>query len=131
MVEINDISTRSEYKYYEYIIIKGSEPRILEDKQALWLALVGEIKTKPGEVQGVGLTTYGCDIYKILGQPINNLVVKDVEYYIEQLIPRYPQIKDIQVDTFLEYSDGKIEIILLVDSIFGKIKESVIIGGPC
>jgi len=131
MSQINDIATRAENKYYEFVIVKGSESRNVEDKVALWQALVGEIKTRPGEVQGVGLTNYGCEIYKILGEPINNLVVKDVEYYINALTPRYPEVRSLEVDTFLEHHDGRIELIILVDSIFGRFKESVVIGGPC
>jgi hypothetical protein len=131
MSQINDIATRAEGNYYEYIIVKGNETRNVEDRVALWQALVGEIKTRPGEVQGEGLTNYGCDIYKILGQPVDTLIVKDVEYYINALAPKYSEIRSLSVDTFLEYRNGRIKITILVDSIFGRFKESVTIGGPC
>ena len=131
MATINDYKTYSEDDYFETILVRGNEFSLLEDEQALWNALVGEIKTKVGECKGVGLENYGCEVWRILGQNIDELVVKEVEKYIEVLTPRYPEIISLSLEEMIKYKDGRISILIGVDSVFGKLRGGIVLGGPC
>jgi hypothetical protein len=131
MATIDDYMTYSDDDYHETILIRGNEYSYLEDEAALWNALAGEIKTKVGECKAVGLENYGCEIWRILGQNLDNLTIKELEAYIEALIPRYPEINSLKLDEVIKYRNGKVELFIIVDAIFGKFRRNVIFGGPC
>lgn len=131
MTTIDDGKTFAYQKYYEKFLVKGSELRMCEDHYAVWQAVVGEIKTKKGECLGIGLENYGCDIWRVLGETIDDLIIKEIEKYIDEIPPKYPQVKDFKLQEAIEYKDGTLLLILILETEFQRTTESVIIGGPC
>ncbi|MDP3013386.1 MAG: hypothetical protein Q8M92_04035 [Candidatus Subteraquimicrobiales bacterium] len=131
MAIIDDLKTSFQGNYYEELLVKGGDYRMCEDHYTLWQALVGEIKTKKGECLGVGLENYGCDIWRTLGENMDPLLEKEIEKYIHDLAPKYPQIKELTVEQIFYNKEGQIDITIIVVSIFNKTMERVIIGGPC
>jgi hypothetical protein len=128
---INDLETYEEYHYYEEVKSRSGNIEMVEDKQALWQALVGEIKTKKGECLLYGLTDYGTDLWRILGQNYDNLTVKEIEKYIKDLERKYPEISSLTVEKIDFYLET-IAITLKMESIFGIVTGEVVgIGGPC
>ena len=131
MVTIDDFKTYSNDDYFETILVKGNEYSYLEDESALWNAFAGEIKTKIGECKCVGLENYGCDIWRILGRNIDELAIKEMEKYIEELVPRYPEINSLSLEEVIKYRNGSISILIQIDSTFGTFQRGIVIGGPC
>lgn len=131
MAIINDIKTTFESSYFEKLQMKGADYVMCEDHYTLWLAFIGEIKTKPGEMLGVGLENYGCEIWRVLGENIDSLIEKEIEKYILDLQPKYPDIKDIALEEVFEHKKGFIQLTITLTTIFGKSTERVTIGGPC
>lgn len=131
MTKLDDFVVYTHDKYYEKILVKGSEYRLCTDHNAVCQALAGEIKTKKGEVLGVGLETFGCEIWRILGESLDNLTVKMLEKYISDLAPNYPEIKNLYLSEVIEYTEGRIELKINVETQFNKTQESVILATPC
>jgi hypothetical protein len=131
MTKVDDFVVYTVDKYYENILVKGSEYRMCEDHNAVCQALAGEIKTKKGEVLGIGLENYGCDIWKILGENIDNNTIKLLEKYVSDLAPNYPEIKQLFLSEVIEYKNGRIRLMINVETIFDKSQESVMLGSPC
>jgi len=125
---IQDMETRVVDNYMEYTRVRGSvDISEITDKYALWQAVCGEIKTKIGECQGVGMENYGCDIWKILGQNLTPLVVDQAKLYIEELAPKYEEINDIEVVDIVIRKDGKLLLTVYVDSNLGTVQGDVIV----
>ena len=131
MATIDDYQTYSQDNYFEGILVRGNEFFLLEDEEALWNALAGEIKTKVGECKCVGLETYGCEIWRILGQNLDELVIKEVEAYIEALVPRYQEINALTLEEMIKYKNGSVNVLIEIDSVFGRFQRGLLIGGPC
>ncbi|MFZ3130697.1 MAG: hypothetical protein WA125_06235 [Desulfosporosinus sp.] len=131
MVTIDDYQTYSNDNYFEDILVRGNEFSLLEDEAALWNALSGELKTKVGECKCVGLENYGCELWRILGQNLDELVIKEIEAYIEALVPRYQEINALSLEEVIKYKDGSVSILIGIDSSFGKFRRGLVIGGPC
>lgn len=128
MSNINDFKTRAENDFWEYTIILGNEPRMITNKEALWQGFVGELKTKPGECQGVGMENYGCGIWNVIGENINEMVLKEIENYVTNLKPHYEEIKDIYVNEVVEMHDGRVKLTITLNSIYGYIRGVACVG---
>lgn len=111
----------------EYIVTTTHDTKMITNRLALFQALRGEIKTPKGECKGVGLEDYGCDIWKILGQNLTQLVVDQACLYIEELGPKYDEIIELKVSAITEQKKGRLIITMRIKSIFGDFEEDVII----
>jgi hypothetical protein len=120
MTEINDLQTWVNRDYWEYTKIRGSDFLNIEDQEALQQAVIGELKTRQGTCYGVGLEDYGSKLYQILGQNIDDLVVKEVQDYVKDVANKYSQINSISIEELITYSDGSVDMKITIDSIFGK-----------
>jgi hypothetical protein len=126
---IQDMETNVVDSYMEYTKIRGSvELSEITDKHALWQGICGEIKTPIGECQGVNMETYGCDIWKILGQNLTPLLVDQAKFYIKELAPKYKEVTNMEVTDITEYQQGKIKLTVYVESIFGVTEGDVVVG---
>lgn len=119
MTEINDLQTWINKDYWEYTKIRGSDFINIEDGEALWQAIEGELKTRRGTCYGIGLETYGSNLYKVLGENIGDLEAKQVQQYVKEVMDNYPQISSWSMDNLTNYSDGSVDLVITVHSIFG------------
>lgn len=127
-IYINDYETRAERDYEESVIVKASDFSMINNKHALWQAIVGELKTRKGECQGVGLESYGCNLHKFLGQNIDSHTMKEIDHEILSITPRYPMVDRMETTNAFRQKDGSIAIKLTVYSDFGKLEGGFSIG---
>ena len=118
MITIDDIEDTMQYEYWEYTKIRSNNIQMIQDRKALWQALVGEIKTHIGEVNGVGLENYGTDLWRLVGQNIDSQIVATIDYYINPLIARYDEITNLKTIT-ANSREGGLDITIEVTSTLG------------
>lgn len=121
MTEINDLQVWIKDDFWEFSRIRGSDFINIEDGDCLWQAVEGELKTKKGDCRGVGLETYGTSLYQILGQNIDDLVIKEMERCVNEVASKYPQIQSMTIMEVTVYKNGDIRMIITIQSTFGQI----------
>lgn len=126
--KIQDIQMYSDDHFTEYTKILGNDVIGIKDKYALWQGIVGEIKTRKGELQGVDTEDYGCDIWKFLGRNITKVFRDQIELCIKELVPKYEEVSDIEVLSIKDTRDGYVKLNLLVKSNLGDVDGDVILG---
>ena len=79
----SDMDNRS---FYEKTAWNRCEDLIyIKNEEALWQTIVGEIKTPKGALSNsIGQQNYGCNIWKLKGQVLDSLTIKEIEYEIIQ-----------------------------------------------
>lgn len=124
---VQDIVTEWDRGYYETVYCNGTDILMNKNKYAIWNGLAGEIKTRIGECTGVGQERYGCDIWKIIGQPLIPAVVAQAEFYIKELIPKYDKITDITIASLSIPRKGTLKMSLSVSTTLGNIEGVIIL----
>jgi phage baseplate assembly protein W len=81
---------------------------------ALWQAIEGELKTRIGEVDCETLAGYGSRLHELLGQPMSDLLNKEVEYYVELVMNNYTEVESWSVEVTKEQRPGKLSFVLSV-----------------
>lgn len=125
---LNDYEIKATNNFDEQMVVKASDLRIVTNKRALWQGIIGELKTRRGECQGVGLESYGCDLYKFLGQNIDNLTLREVNHEVLSIAPHYPMVSQMEVTDVVSRKKGTLSLTLIVYSDFGRITGEVTIG---
>lgn len=113
--------------YDENIVTTSADMKMVTNRKALFQGLRGEIKTKKGECKGTGMGDYGCDIWKIFGENLTQLIVDQANLYIKELEPKYEEINELTITDLVEQKKGRLVMTLHVDSIYGKFTEDIII----
>ena len=92
----------------------------VQNEEALWQTIVGEIKTPKGALSNsIGQAQYGCEIWDYKGAILNSLDISEIEYYIIQCCLKYPEVNNVlHIETFVGDNDS-LFIELTIDSIYG------------
>ena|SRR5574344_1631797 len=92
---------------------------LVEDEEALWQALIGEIKTPLGVLPSIGQNTYGCQIWDLMGEKIDGNFEQTFTFYIKKMCNQYPEIISVPF-VKLRYGDkGSLALEMTVNSIYG------------
>src|SRR5574344_2955614 len=92
---------------------------LVEDEEALWQALIGEIKTPLGVLPSVNQNKYGCQIWDLMGDKIDDLFEETFRFYILKMCQQYPEIISVPV-IGIRYGDkGSLALEMTVNSIYG------------
>ena len=92
----------------------------VQNEEALWQTIVGEIKTPKGALNNsIGQAGYGCEIWSYKGSVLDSLDISEIEYYIIQCCLKYPEVNNvINIESFVGDRDS-LFITLTLDSIYG------------
>lgn len=90
------------------------------NEETLWQCIIGEIKTPKGALSNsVGQSSYGCLIWDFLGENLDSLDIKDIEYEVIQTCIKYPEVNNvIGIDTYIA-DNNMLLIDVTIDSIYG------------
>lgn len=93
----------------------------VQNEEALWQTIVGEIKTPKGALNNsIGQSNYGCEIWEYRGKVLNSLDISEIEYYIIQCCIKYAEVNNvINIETFIGEDKTSLFITLTLDSIYG------------
>ncbi len=93
----------------------------VQNEEALWQTIVGEIKTPLGALSNsIGQQSYGCSIWELRGQVLDSLTIKEIEYDIIQTCIKYPEVNNVTyIESFVDDKDGALFVTLTIDSIYG------------
>lgn len=114
-----DMDNRS---FYEKTAWNRCEDLIyVQNEEALWQTIVGEIKTPLGALSNsIGQQGYGCSIWDLQGEVLDSLTIKEMEYEIIKTCIRYPEVSNvIDINSFVDDEEGALFITLTIDSIYG------------
>lgn len=114
-----DMDSRS---FYEKTAWNKCEDLIyVQNEEALWQTIVGEIKTPLGALSNsIGQQAYGCSIWDLQGEVLDSLTIKEMEYEIIQTCIRYPEVNNVTyIESFVDDKDGALFITLTLDTIYG------------
>ena len=92
----------------------------VKNEEALWQTIVGEIKTPYGALSNsIGQDTYGCRIWDYIGENLDSLDVKSLEYDIITVCLKYPEVNNVtNIETYA--TDSHILLFeVTIDSIYG------------
>lgn len=92
----------------------------VKNEEALWQTIVGEIKTPYGALSNsIGQNTYGCRIWDYIGENLDSLDIKSLEYDIIEVCLKYPEVNNVtNIETFT--TDSNILLFeVTIDSIYG------------
>lgn len=92
-----DLRTKSDNDYDEYTATKGVDIEFTNGLETLWQTVVGELKTPFGSLGCDTLSNYGSYLYRLIGQKKTPEVIKELEFYIEQVMQTYPMITNWEV----------------------------------
>jgi phage baseplate assembly protein W len=109
-----DIKMDIYHNYEEVTQVVAEDITLTTDTYTLWQAIEGELKTKLGEVDAEAFEGYGSRLHELLGQPMSDLLHKEVEYFVELVMDNYDNIESWDVDTTIEQRPGKLSFILRV-----------------
>lgn len=92
----------------------------VQNEEALWQTIVGEIKTPKGALSNsIGQAGYGCEIWSYKGAILDSLNVSEIEYYIIQTCIAYPEVNNvINIETLIGDRDS-LFITVTLDTIYG------------
>lgn len=130
--EINDIETDLHYygekyhegavDYFEPVIIFDNDINYLEDIEALGRGIINVLKTRIGEIDGVGMETMGSRLLTLRGQVLNNHTTDLATVFINEIIPQFNgkiiEFSDIKV---MQKDRSKIAITFNALTIYGSI----------
>lgn len=108
-----DLRTRSDNNYDEYIFTRGVDVEFTEGLETLWQTIVGELKTEYGEVGCERLSTYGSYLYKLKGQKRTPSLVKELNFFIDQVMQTYPQVTNWEVQ-MMDNNESELNFMLIV-----------------
>lgn len=114
-----DMDNRS---FYEKTAWNKCEDLIyVQNEEALWQTIVGEIKTPLGALSNsIGQQAYGCSIWDLRGENLDSLTIKEIEYAIIRTCIRYPEVNNVTyIESFVDDHEGALFITLTLDSIYG------------
>ena len=114
-----DMDNRS---FYEKTAWNKCEDLIyVQNEEALWQTIVGEIKTPLGALSNsIGQQRYGCSIWDLQGETLDSLTIKEMEYEIIQTCIKYPEVNNVTyIESFVDDKAGALFIDLTIDSIYG------------
>ena len=94
---------------------------MISDEECLWQAIVGEIKTPYRALaNSIGQLNYGCEIWSLMGQNVDHLLVKEFEHYIIQTCLKYPEVNNVtNINTKIGEESGSFLCEITIDSIYG------------
>ena len=114
-----DMDSRS---FYEKTAWNKCEDLIyVQNEEALWQTIVGEIKTPLGALSNsIGQQTYGCAIWELRGQVLDSLTIKEVEYEIIKTCLKYPEVNNVtHIESYMAKDGDALFIDVTLDSIYG------------
>lgn len=93
----------------------------VKNEEALWQTIVGEIKTPYGVLNNsIGQSTYGCLIWNYIGQTLDSLDIKSIEYDVIDVCLKYPEVNNvINIETYATKEVSMLLIVVTIDSIYG------------
>lgn len=93
----------------------------VKNEEALWQTIVGEIKTPYGVLNNsIGQSTYGCLIWNYIGENIDSLDIKSIEYDIIDVCIKYPEVNNVtNIETYTTDETNILLAIVTIDSIYG------------
>lgn len=94
---------------------------MVTNEECLWQCIVGEIKTPYRALSNsLGQMEYGCKIWKLMGQNVDHLLIKDFESYIIETCLKYPEVRNVtNIDTKIGEDTGSFLCEITIDSIYG------------
>lgn len=113
--------------FYEKTDWNACEDLIYDiNEQALWTAIVGEIKTPKGVLSNsVGQSNYGCDIWNYMGENLDSLTISEIENDIINLCNKYPEVNNvIQIESYTA-ERNMLLIKIALDTIYGTYDGSI------
>ena len=89
-----DMDNRS---FYEKTAWNKCEDLIyVKNEEALWQTIVGEIKTPIGALSNsIGQQSYGCSIWRLRGEVLDSLSIKEMEHDIIETCLKYPEVNNV------------------------------------
>jgi phage baseplate assembly protein W len=100
--------------YEEKTTVAVNEISLTGGVYTLWQTIEGELKTKLGEVDCETFRNYGSRLHELLGQPMTELLNREIEYYVELVMDNYPEVESWTIETTTERKEGKIRFVLSV-----------------
>ncbi len=116
MTDMDDLS------FYEKTAFNSCEDLIyVQNEEALWQTIVGEIKTPYGVLNNsVGQANYGCRIWDYIGEVIDSLNVQSIEYEVIATCNKYPEVNNVINIETLYGNDASLLIQVSLDTIYGE-----------
>ena len=108
--------------FYEKTAFNACEDLIyVQNEEALWQTIVGEIKTPYGALNNsVGQGQYGCRIWDYIGKAIDSLNVQSIEHEVILTCNKYPEVNNV-IDIETLYGDNASLLIRVsLDTIYGE-----------
>jgi L-lysine 2,3-aminomutase len=132
MFEINDLDTyleddgteyhESAYDYFEHVKIINDDINYVGDLYALARGILAVLKTRIGEIDGVGMENFGSRLLTLRGQRVDNLVMDLTKIYINETIPQFKgRVYSFTILRIAQKGRDKIMIHLQADTIYGLI----------
>ncbi len=92
----------------------------VQNEEALWQTIVGEIKTPLGALNNsIGQQLYGCGIWALQGEILDSLTIKEIEYEIIKTCLKYPEVNNVTyIQSYVDDKDGALFVELTIDSIY-------------
>jgi len=118
--DIQDLRTDMYDGFWEKTTVDKDDIEMISDAEALWQAIEGEIKTPYGVIDGVGLETYGCRIWNLLGSPLDGLLLREAESHIRDIQDKYEEVNLFTKIRVIPYGRAYVKIEVDVDSIYGR-----------
>ena len=93
---------------------------LVSNEECLWQCIVGEIKTPYGLLNNsIGQATYGCEIWKLVGENIDSLMVKEFESYIIDTCLKYDEVNNVTYINTKIGTNNSFLVEITLDSIYG------------
>lgn len=139
MYEVNDLLTdlypcedncyhQGAVDYHEHIIIKNNDIEYVTDLYAVARGIIAVLKTRIGEIDGVGMENFGCRLLELRGVPLNHNVTDLAKTYINQIIPQFKgrviNFSDIKIKTV---DKSKMQIQLTALTVYGEVGINVMV----
>lgn len=92
----------------------------VQNEEALWQTIVGEIKTPLGALNNsIGQQSYGCDIWQLRGEILDSLTIKEIEHEIIKTCLKYPEVNNVTyIESYVDDKNGALFVQLTIDSIY-------------
>lgn len=116
MTDMDDLS------FYEKTAFNNCDDLIyVQNEEALWQTIVGEIKTPYGVLSNsIGQANYGCRIWDYMGEKIDSLNVQSIEYEVITTCNKYPEVNNVINIETLYGTDNSLLIQVSLDTIYGE-----------
>lgn len=91
-----------------------------KNEETLWQCIVGEIKTPKGVLSNsIGQSSYGCLIWDFIGENLDSLDIKEIEYEIIQVCLKYPEVNNVIGIEAYTADNTMLLVEISIDSIYG------------